>query len=351
MNMSRLRPLLNSDMLSTSSLIAPPRLRRYTADNLMTIDRAMMDSAGAFFVGQLERLDPTMHDPLVSVFWNRDIDLREDVTLGDELSSFTINSFAAPGGVTPGGKAWIGKDTNAIASIALDIGKLAQPLHLWGMEMAYTIPELASAQQLGRPIDVSKYNGIKLKHQMDIDEQVYIGDAQLGTYGLLTSPVIFATNAPVGVSGSATWANKTPDEILADLNATLTGAWSATGWAVAPTHVLLPPVKFSYLVQNKVSSAGNNSILTYLQENNISTKTNNTPITIAASKWCVGRGAGGTDRMVAYTKNKEYVRFPMTPLARTAPEIRSIYTITTYYCRMGSVEFVYPETMTYLDGF
>jgi hypothetical protein len=45
-----------------------------------------VDSTGAFLIGELERLDQTLHMPLAAVTWSRDIDLREDVTLADEFS-------------------------------------------------------------------------------------------------------------------------------------------------------------------------------------------------------------------------------------------------------------------------
>ncbi|MFX7784810.1 major capsid family protein, partial [Acinetobacter baumannii] len=83
---------------------------------------------------------------------SRDIDLREDVSIADETSSFTNSTFAAAGGASPNGKSWIGKDASAIAGIALDIGKTASPLTLWGMQIGWTIPELESAQKLGRPV-------------------------------------------------------------------------------------------------------------------------------------------------------------------------------------------------------
>lgn len=347
---NRLRPLLKSDLASTSALITPPRLRRYTMDQMATMDAATRDAAGAFFVSELERLDPTMHDPLVNISWNRDIDLREDVTLADELSSFTNNSFAAPGGITPGGKAWIGKDTNAIAAIALDIGKTAQPLYLWAMELSYSLPELASAQKLGRPIDVAKYNGIKLKHQMDIDEMVYIGDASLGQFGMLNNPTVTVINAATG-GGGTTWNLKTPNEILADVNALLMTAWTASAWSMAPTELRLPPLSLSYLVQNKVGEATGISILNYINENNISTQQNGRRINIQPLKWLVGRGVGSTNRAIAYTKREDLIRYPMVPMQRTAVEARSIFNLTTYYCRLGVVEVVYPETVAYMDGF
>ena len=51
---------------------------------MFTFDRRTIDSSGAFLVGELERLDKTLHAPLSSVTWGRDIDLREDVTIADE---------------------------------------------------------------------------------------------------------------------------------------------------------------------------------------------------------------------------------------------------------------------------
>ncbi len=80
----------------------------------------------------------------------------------------------------------MGKTANAIAGLALDIGKTPQPLHLWGMELSWTIPELESAAKLGRPVDSQKYEGMQIKYNMDVDEQVYIGDSLLPScYGLL----------------------------------------------------------------------------------------------------------------------------------------------------------------------
>jgi hypothetical protein len=71
----------------------------------------------------------------------------------------------------------------------------------------------------------------------------------------------------------------------------------------------------------------------------------------------VGAGAGGTigtadghDRMVAYTQEEQFVRFPMVPLARTPIQYDSIYHKCTYYGRLGVVEVVYPETVAYRDG-
>jgi hypothetical protein len=336
-----------------SNLIFNPAVRMArTRDGFQTYDQRTIDSTGAFLIGELERLDQTLHEPLVSITWTRDIDLREDVTIADETSSFTNSSFAAAGGVAlpnsgnGGGKAWVGKDASAIASMQLDIAKTAQPLTLWAMETSWTIPELESAQKLGRPVDQQKFRGMKLKHQMDVDEMVYVGDAQLGFKGMVNNANVSASNVPNG-SWTVTTAAA---NMLADVNSVLNAAYAATGYAFAPSHLLLPPTQFSVLATTLISSAGTLSVLEYIKINSVSNAVNGRPLIISPVKWLTGAGASSTNRMVAYTKEEQYVRFPMVPLQRTPLEYRSLFQLTTYFGRLGVVECVYPETLAYGDG-
>lgn len=323
---------------------------------MLTYDKYTIDSTGAFLIGELERLDQTLHEPLYNVTWGRDIDLREDVSIADEVSSFTNSSFATPGTPETTGKNWIGKNTNAIAGPALDIGKTSSPLYLWGIEIAYTIPELLSAQQLGRPVDAQKYQAMQIKYQMDIDEMVYIGDTALGKYGLLNSTSVTSASVATGAGGYTEWVEKTPDEILEDVNSLLETCWAAAAYAVCPSKLLLPPAQYAYICSQKVSNAGNISILQFLEDNSISLKINGKKLDIQPCKWLTGRGTpagspeAATDRMVCYTQDKNRVRYPLVPLQRTPLEYRSIYHITTYFGRLGVLEIVYPETMYYADG-
>jgi hypothetical protein len=277
--------------------------------------------------------------------------MREDVTIADEVSSFTNSAFAASGGIIPGGISWIGKDVNTITGAALDIGKTPQPLYLWGMELSYTQPELESAMRVGRPIDSQKYEVIKLKHAMDIDQCVYIGDTILGTKGLLNHASVTPSNVTGGTWATALATPATaPDVILAQINEMLAKCWSNSGWAVMPTELRVPPTQFGILVTTKVSTAGNVSLLRYLQENSLCNTQNGKPLNIQPLKWLVGAGVGPTDRMICYTNEYDKVRYPMTPLQRTPLEWRSIYNLTTYYGRLGVIEVVYPETILYRDG-
>jgi len=314
---------------------------------MQTFDQQTIDGSGAFLVGELERLDQTLNLPLVGYTWTRDIQLREDVSIADDISSWTNTSFGAAGtGANPNGKNWVGKDSTAIAGVNVDINKEGNPLSLWGMELGWTVIELAAAQQVGRPIDTQKYDGMQLKWNMDADEQVYIGDESLNIKGLANLSGVTVTNAVEPWNASTS----TPDKIRDSINTLLTNAWKASAYSVVPTDLLLPPEQYAYLSTILVSSAGNQSLLTYLSTNTIAYHQNGVPLNIRAVKWLKGRGVGGTDRMVAYTNDKKYVRFPMVPLRSIPVQYRGLYQLTTYYGKLGAVEPVYRKTLAYMDG-
>ena len=310
---------------------------------MITIDKATVDAAGVFLVGELERLDQANNLPLVSYKWSRDMPLRSDVSIADEMSSFTNTDLAAAGGVNPNGKNWIGKNSTALAQTNLYIEKTAQPLTLWGMELGWTLPELASAQQVGRPIDSQKYDAMQLKWQMDIDEQVYIGDSDLGMTGLLNLSQV------TPISAAKAWATATPDEIVQDFNLLLSQAWVNSGYAICPAKVGLAPELFSLLVSKKVSDAGNISVMEYVKINCIAFQENGVPLEIVSMKWASKRGAAGAHRMVAYTQDEKFIRFPLVPMLNTPLEYRGLYQLTTYYGRLGQVETPYGNTISYMD--
>jgi hypothetical protein len=297
------------------------------------------------------------------VSWGRDIDLREDVTIADEHSSFTLTTFGSAGSLGTGqrigtGKAWIGKATDQISGVSVDISKVPHALTPWALELKYDILELESAAKIGRPIDQQKYQALQIKHQMDIDEQVYFGDTSLGQTGLINNALVTPVAVANGAAGSPLWSQKTPDEILNDFNELLTSVWEASAFAIIPNRVLLPTKAYGYIATQKVSLAGNVSILSYIEQNNLFSREGRGNLGIYPAKWCNGAGAGGTigtggagfDRMVAYTKDSDRVRFPMTLLQRTPIQYTGLYHLSTYFCRLGEVELVYPETMGYRDG-
>lgn len=305
----------------------------------------------AYYVNQLDKLDPKLHEPLFSVTWGRDIKLRTDVTFANESSSFTRSSIAAAGTNKATGKPWLSANQNAITGISLNGERVVTPLRLLGHQLSYTSVELERSQLLGQPLDVAQFNALNTMYQMYTDEMVYIGDSELSVYGLLNSTLVTAASvAADGTASSTLWTAKTADQILRDVNSMIETAWAASGYAVCPDKLLLPPAQFAYISSQKVSTAGNMSILQYLEENSISLRVNGRKLDIQPVKWLTGRGASSTDRMVAYTNMEDRVRFPLVPVRRETPYTQGIHFNAPYIWAFGEVEFLYPETVLYRDG-
>ena len=320
------------------------------------------DSALAYFVNQLENLDRRLYEPLVAVTWGRDIKLRPGITMANESTSFIQSAFAAAatlnveGGAAGGNMPWLSAETTTIPGISINGTKVVTPLRLLGREMTYTSVELERSQLTGQPIDAQKMDAMNTLYQMNTDQMVYVGASEVGATGLINNSSVTATAVASGLAGGTQWApgtgyaGKTADEILNDVNTILESTWAAAGFAVCPGKLLLPPTNFSYIASQKVSSAGNVSILKFLQDNSIALTINGKPLDIAPVKWLTGAGVESENRMVAYTNEENRVRFPMVPIRRETAYYQGIRFSAPYIWAFGQMEFVYPETVQYADG-
>jgi hypothetical protein len=320
------------------------------------------DSALAFYVNQLENLDRRLYMPLTSVSWSRDVKLRPGITMSDETTSFVQSTFATPGtlfngnGSTGGAMPWISPETTDLPGVSIDGQKYTSPLRLLGREISFTSVELDRSQLLGQPIDAQKTDAMNIGYNMNIDQMCYIGAPDVltnggPTQGLLNSSQVTSSTVAAGISGFTQWIYKTADEMLADVNTLLVNTWLASAYAITPSKLLLPPANYSYIASQKVSTAGNISILKFLQENSIALKENGKELDIQPVKWLgAGLGAGGSNRMVAYTNDESRVRFPMVPIRRETAYYKGIRFFAPYIWAFGVMEFVYPETVQYADG-
>ena len=322
--------------------------------------KAAGDSALSYFVNQLSQLDKTLHMPLMSTTYLRDIKLRTDISFANQSTSYTLSTFGAAGGLTAGGTAtgggipFIGNGTTNLQGVDINGQLVTTPLRPAGMSLSYTVLELEASQLLGQPLDTSKFNAINMKYQMGNDQMMYIGTADTGSKGLLNKSTV-----ATGAASYLAWmgGTTTPAQILAACNDLLNTTYKNSGYARCPTKLLLPPAQFAYIAATPVTTAGSVSILKFLEDNSLSMRVNGRPLEILPVKWLtgttaggVGGGAGGTDRMVAYTDDYDLCRFPLVPITGYTPYYHGIVYERPYIWALGETEIVYPETMGYADG-
>ena len=317
----------------------------------MRMTDAAVGGGLSFLTAELEKVDTKLREPLTSVTWQRDIVAKT----GGGWVEFTSNYFVNYG--TTGGNAdgILGGQSNAIPAMQADIQKTPYKVFSWGHLFRVPFVDQEKLQNIGRNLEEILTKGIGLNYQKTIDQLVYKGFAAYGVTGLVNDANI--TAAAVANNAGATsklWTAKTPDEILYDVNTIIVQAWAASEYDLSgiPNHIMIPPAQFAYIVSTKVSTAGNVSILNYLLENNVA-KSQGVDLVIVPSRWCVGSGAGSTDRMVAYVNDEDKVNFDLTvPLTRimTQPVVTEMAYVTAYAAQMGQVKFLYTQCARYGDG-
>lgn len=329
--------------------------RVFSVDGLSGGQIATTDSAiasgMAFLNAELEKRDPRLLEPLTSVTWMRDIVAK---TGGGwvEFSSNMFVDYATTGGINASGI--IGGETNDIPVMQANVTKDIFKVFTFSNILKVPFVDQQRLQNVGRSLDDILDKGIRLNYNKSIDNLVYTGLPSAGVYGLMNNPSVASSVAPNGASGQATWASKTPAEILKDVNNIIVSTWENSQYDLTgmANHILIPPSQYALLVGQTVSTAGNISILQFLLDNNIA-KNQDVDITIAPSRWCTGSGTGGTDRMIAYVNDDDRVNFDIpVPLSRvmTQPQVTEMAYLTAYAAQLGQVKVLYTQCIEYLDG-
>ena len=307
-------------------------------------------SGMAYLTGELEKLDSKVREPLTSVTWQRDIVAKTGGGWVEYTSTFDMDYGTAG----PNQKSIVASGTTTVPVMQVNTNKNMYKVFTWMHAMQVPFIDQAKLKQIGRNLEDLLDKGIKLNYNKALDLNAYMGFAEVGTTGLLNDPLVATHSAGTGAGGSTEWAKKTPDEILHDINNALNDAWAASEYDMngMPNHVLIPPKQYAYIVAQKVSEAGNVSILKYLLENNIAVEQGG-DVVIAPCRWCIGAGSGKKDRMMVYVNDEDKVNFDLTvPLTRafTQPSAERAAYITLFAAQIGQVKFNYYQPVGYYDG-
>lgn len=314
------------------------------------LDAAGISTGMAFLEGELEKRDPKIREPLTSVTWPRDIVAESGGGWVDFTSTMNVD-YATSGG---NDNSLVGGATDVISLVQANINKDVYKVFTWAQGMKIPFVDSQKFQTIGRSIDSILDRGVRLNYNKSVDQLVYRGFTSVGFTGLVNDVNIVRSTAPNGAAGSPLWQNKTVDEILWDVNKTLTEAWAASEYdeSAIPNHLLLPPDKYAYIVSTRIGTSGNENILDYLLRNNLATNRGGN-LYIAPCRWCSGAGTEKTDRMVAYVNDRDKVYFDLpVPLTRamTQPVALQFAYITIYAAQMGQVKWLYYQPARYMDG-
>ena len=315
-----------------------------------------MDAAGAasgqaFLLGELEKQDPRLLEPLTSLTAPRDIDMKP----GGGWVGIVSNVFVDYATTGNDEDAIIGGETTNIPVSQANLSKDVFKVFTFAEILRAPLFDDLKLQQIGRSLTQILDDGLRLNYSKMVDRNVYVGISKTGTYGLVNNPAISSALAANNAAGSSRlWVNKTPTEIMNDVNQLITTTWQASEYDLSgmADQILIDPANYSYLCNTPVTLAGCSSIMEYLLKNNIAVNQGR-KLNIYPSRWCIGAGVGVTQRMVAYVKAENRVNVDMTvPLSRvmTAPVVQSASYETLYAAQFSQVKFLFTQCARYLDN-
>lgn len=302
----------------------------------------LTDSTNAFYISQLSNFDKTIHNPLRGTTWQENIDLRPDTTLMYDFTSFTNAQFTIGGTQSAGGIPWSGSRQNAAATVSPTLEKTSHPLRPLNIQISYSIEELNRAQAMGLPLDKMKQDNAHWTYQFSVDRMVHIGDTSISD-----SATGFCNRAGINkTTASKAWSGATQKEILKMLLDFMGEYYDQTGALFYPSTILLPPTQFNMLF-NPSSDVAVTSTMGFLMANNGSLTIGSNRLVIRPNKWL---GTLSTKRAVAYSKDPQYLRYPLIPIKMVQPWAMDGFLYRLYQAHLGECEIIQPETIRYLDG-
>lgn len=232
--------------------------------------------------------------------------------------------------------------------------EIRYPVVGWAIGATWTVQELqafTAAQRNGRgrfSPEVIRQQAALRGIEDALNDQALFGTPETGIYGALNHPLVPNGPVAVGASGSTTWASKTADEILADVNALGDAIWSHSKMIERPNKLLVSPRCWSLLKNRRVGDVNTVSIMKYIIENSQYFKSEDDIIPVNE---LAGAGYNGTDKMAAYNKNIDKVVVDIPQEAQSLPVQQQLFSyMMLWHAYSAGAIIRYPRSFGYAEG-
>lgn len=320
---------------------------------VFNMDAAGIASGQAFLTSELEKRDMLVRTPLTSFTYTRDIPIRVGGGWAETVSAMQVGYGIAGGsgeGIVHSGGA------NGIPMVQADFSKGMYKAHMIAAGTRVMWIDMQRGNMTGRNIDSLLRDGLRMTYDKHMEENTYTGFASYGTTGLVNNPDVTIMEAASNgaTTPSTKWKDKTPDQILQDVNDVILATWERAEYDpdAIPNHIIMPYEQYNYIATKKVTELAEKTILKFLMENNVASL-NGSDLFIGATRWCKKAGDDGADRLAAYCNKEKYIAMDeLQPLTRamTGPNTENFCYDTAYAGNLSEVEVFYDQTITYMDG-
>lgn len=261
----------------------------------------------------------------------------------------------------------LGAKSGDIPLVELAAGKGSVTVHTYSLGYDWSLIEAGKAQELSRMSRSAAINYLAEKPQavrqlteQFLDKAFFIGDGRTADVktGLLNDSTVPVTDTGSLLGGASMTiaqiiAQADKEKVAQDLvnlfsNAILRVYITQTNTIFRPTHVLLPALQYGQMLTTRIPNTSD-TLISYLEK--VLSKQGNS-VTFEPLIHLAGRGAGGADRMMVYTRDPKYVKghMPM-PFGLQPPGTKDNITfVSGGLVRIAGTELRIPKQHLYVDG-
>jgi hypothetical protein len=214
-----------------------------------------------------------------------------------------------------------------------------------GASYGYSIEEIRRAQMAGFPLETRRAEAARRAIDDKIDYIAWSGDTATGLAGFINYTGISEYTVISGASGLKTWATKTSDEILKDMNGVTHYVVEATNGVELPDTMLLPMAQYNLIKTKRLGDGSDETVLSYFQKTNQYIK---------RIEWVVELdGAGGTasDRMMVYVNDAAHLSLELPlPFEQYEYDKKGMEYVVPCYAKTAGMIIYFPASVAFADG-
>jgi len=223
------------------------------------------------------------------------------------------------------------------------------PVRSVGISYGYNLDEIQASQLTGLSLDQRRANAARRANEQTTNDVAFFGDADSGLPGLFDNPNI-PTGAVVDPGAGTEWVNKTPDQILFDVNDLFADIFETTLMVEQGNTLLLPPAQWSFISSTARSANSDTTILQYL--------VNNSPYLTSAEDVIPVNEFGAannpelsTDAMMAYDRNPDKLQLEIPVELEMLPvQQKNLEFVIPGRSRLGGLNVYYPLSLAIATG-
>lgn len=223
------------------------------------------------------------------------------------------------------------------------------PVRSVGISYGYNLDEIQSSQLTGAALDQRRANAARRSNEQVVNDVAFFGDSESGLPGLFDNPNI-PTGAVVNPGSGTEWVNKTPDQILFDVNDLFADIFETTKMVEQGNTLLLPPAQWSYIMSTPRSSNSDTTIAQYLASN--SPYLNSIDDIIPVNECSAANNPElSEDAMVAYDRNPDKLQLEIpVELEMLAVQQKNLEFVVPGRSRLGGLNIYYPLSLAIATG-